>query len=218
MAGTGLTTTMPAGSNRMVCRQDIKMYDKLCSYENLLTAYEKARQRKTKKHYVLKFEKKLKENLKQLCKELAEFTYKPKPLKTFIVRDPKTRKISKSKFRDRIVHHVLINIIGPLFQKEFIYDSHANQIGKGTLKAIERFDSFKRKVSKNNTLACYVLKADIRHYFEEVDHEILLSILKRKIKDEKIVWLIKQILANTTASNCFWGGANRIYPKIRVCL
>ncbi|NCO11551.1 hypothetical protein GW924_03020, partial [Candidatus Pacearchaeota archaeon] len=74
---------------------------------------------------------------------------------------------------------------------------------------------FKRKVSKNNTLACYVLKADIRHYFEEVDHEILLSILKRKIKDEKIVWLIKQILANTTASG---GGANRIYPKIRVCL
>ena len=193
MAGTGLTTTMLAGSNRLVCRQD-KMYKKLCSYENLFSAYLKVRQRKTKKSYVLKFEKNLDANLKKLQKELSELSYSPKPLKTFILRDPKTRKISKSRFRDRLVHHALINAIGPLFQKNFIYDSHANQIGKGTLKAIQRFDCFKRRVSRNNTKACYVLKADIRHYFDEVDHTILLSILRRKIKDEKVIWLIEKIL------------------------
>ena len=170
------------------------MYEQIYSLENLYLAYLKARKGKTRKLYVLKFEKNLEKNLLKLSEELLSQTYKHRPLKTFILRDPKTRKISKSKFRDRVIHHALVNIIGPLFQKQFIYDSHANQIGKGTLKALERFDFFKRKVSKNNTKKCYVLKADIRHYFEEVNHEILLSILKRKITDEKVLWLIKQIL------------------------
>jgi len=111
------------------------------------------------------------------------------------LRDPKTRKISKSAYRDRVVHHALCNIIVPDFDKDFIYDSHANRIGKGTLKAIERFDKFKRIVSKNNTRECFVLKADIKHYFEEVDHQILINIIRKKIKDEKAIWLIERILA-----------------------
>lgn len=138
--------------------------------------------------------------------ELLTKTYKPKPLKTFIVRDPKTRKISKSKFRDRIIHHAIVNIIGLLFQKSFINDSCANQIGKGTLKALERFELFKRKVSKNNTKNCYVLKADIKHYFEEVDHKILLEIIKRRVREDRIMWLIKQILNNVAVPS--GGGAN----------
>ncbi len=86
----------------------------------------------------------------------------------------------------------------PVFEKDFIYDSHANQIGKGTHKALERFDKFKRKVSKNNTRDCYVLKADIKHYFEEVDHEVLINIIRKKIKDDRIIRLISIILANHT--------------------
>lgn len=174
------------------------LYKELCSYENLLSAYQKARQGKTKIFYVLKFEKELDKNIKKLQYELITQTYKPKPLKTYIIKEPKTRKISKSKFRDRVVHHALINIIAPLFQKSFIYDSHANQIGKGTLKALERFDLFKRKVSKNNSSNCYILKADIKHYFEEVNHEKLMQIIKRKVYDEKVIWLINQILNNYT--------------------
>lgn len=181
------------------------MYEKLCSYENLLIAYSKARQGKARKYYVLEFEKHLKENLFQLRDELLAQTYNPKPLKTFIIRDPKTRKISKSRFRDRVVHHALVNVMGPLFQKSFIYDSHANQIGKGTLCAIERFEYFKRKVSRNNSRLCYVFKADIRHYFEEVDHDILLEILGRRIKDERVLWLVKQILSNLPAPGRFGG-------------
>ncbi|MEK6872946.1 MAG: hypothetical protein AABW90_02960, partial [Nanoarchaeota archaeon] len=62
--------------------------------------------------------------------------------------------------------------------------------------AIKRFDKFVRKVSKNNTSHCFVLKADIKHYFQEVDHKILLKIIKRKIKDERVIWLIEKILDN----------------------
>ena len=182
------------------------MYEKLYSYENLLVAFEKSSKGKTRKPYVIKFKKNLRENLLKLQEELRTQTYKPKPLKTIIISDPKTRKISKSKYRDRVVHHTLINVIGPVFEPTFIYDSFANQVGKGTLKAIERFHYFKRKVSRNNTLPCYVLKADIKHYFEEINHEILLKILKEKISDEKVIWLIKQILLNSTYES--GGGAN----------
>ena|SRR3989344_4092596 len=188
------------------------MYKKIYPIENLLVAYLKARKGKTQKHYVIKFEKKLQSNLLKLSEELHLQTYQPRPLKTFIVKDPKTRKISKSKFRDRIIHHALINVIGNLFQKSFIYDSHANQIGKGTLKAIERFDLFKRKVSKNNTRKCYVLKADIKHYFEEVDHSILFSIIGRKITDEKVLWLISKILSNGSLAEAGGGERTRGMP------
>ena len=121
----------------------------VCSYGNLELAFTKARKGKTLKPYVIKFEKNLKANLIMLRNELLLHTYKPRPLETFIIRDPKTRKISKSDFRDRVVHHALCNVIEPLFEKKFIFDNYANRISKGAFKAIERFDYFKRKVSKN---------------------------------------------------------------------
>ncbi|MFH1073304.1 MAG: reverse transcriptase domain-containing protein [Nanoarchaeota archaeon] len=176
--------------------QDIPSYKTLCSLDNFERAFKRARRGKTLKPYVIEFEENLKENLQTLRTELLFHTYSPQPLKTFILRDPKTRKISKSAFRDRVIHHAICNIIEPAFDKTFIHDSYANRLGKGTHNAIQRFDTFKRKVSKNNTATCFVLKADIRHYFDTVDHDILLSLLKKKVKDEKIIWLIKRILEN----------------------
>lgn len=106
------------------------IYDELCSYENLELAFNRARKGKTLKPYVIEFENELKENLLQLRNELLMQTYKPRPLKTFILRDPKTRKISKSAFRDRVIHHAICNVITPIFDKRFIHDSFANRIGK----------------------------------------------------------------------------------------
>jgi retron-type reverse transcriptase len=121
-------------------------YPKLCSYENLELAYRKARKGKTYKNYVINFEANLDTNLKQLEYELENLTYSPAPLKTFIIKDPKTRKVSASHFRDRVIHHALCNIIGPILEKEFIHDSFANQKGKGTHGAVLRFEKFMRKM------------------------------------------------------------------------
>lgn len=129
-----------------------KLYQKLCSFENLYLAYKNARKRKSKKDYVIEFENDLEKNLLDLKQELETLTYQPKPLKKFIIRDPKTRKIYASAFRDRIVHRALINIVGPIFETRFIFDSYASRKGKGTHAALKRFDFFKRKVSQNGTL------------------------------------------------------------------
>lgn len=172
------------------------LYTKLCSEENIDLAFKKARKRKTLKPYVIKFEKDKEQNLILLRQELLNETYYPKPLKTFIIREPKTRKIRKSYFVDRIVHHAICNILEPIFEKTFIYDSFANRKGKGTLNAVKRFDEFKLKASKNNSRKCYVLKADISHYFDEVDHDILLHVLKKKVCDTSLIRLINKILKN----------------------
>ena len=177
------------------------VYEELCSYENLETAFNRARRGKTLKDYVIEFEAKLKENLLQLRTELLLQTYQPQPLKTFILRDPKTRKISKSAFRDRVIHHAICNIIESVFDKRFIHDSFANRLRKGTINAVKRFDEFKRKVSQNNTVRCYVLKADVKSYFDTVNHRILLGILGKRIKDERVMWLIKRILDNHKGEN-----------------
>ncbi|HLC46537.1 MAG TPA: reverse transcriptase/maturase family protein [Candidatus Nanoarchaeia archaeon] len=177
------------------------LWQELCSYDNLFLAYTKARKHKTRKDYIIEFEKNLKDNLLLLRSELSLHCYDPKPLVNFTIHDPKMRKISKSDFRDRVIHHALCNIIEPIFEKTFIYDSYANRINKGALKAIDRFDRFKRKVTRNNTLRCYVLKADIRKYFDNIEHEILLSIIKKRIFDKRVIWLIRKILANPSSSD-----------------
>jgi retron-type reverse transcriptase len=201
----GIAPTMPR--HPITMKSYKYLYPKIYSIRNLCVAYRSARKHKTKKEYVIEFESNLRENLLQLQKELKNETYMPKPLRTFILRDPKTRKISKSAFRDRIVHHAIHQVIEPIFDKIFIYDSCANRKGKGNLFALKRFFKFKKEVSKNgkalsdspkdnNYIIGYCLKSDIKHYFQEVNQDILINILRRKIKDEKTINLINKILKN----------------------
>lgn len=172
------------------------IYPYLCSMGNLTRAWRNARKGKTQRPDVIEFEKELEKNLLSLHKELINQTYVPRPLSVFILRDPKTRKIAKSAFRDRVVHHAVINVIAPIFEPTFIYDSCANQIGKGTSFALKRFELYRRKVTKNNKIIAFCLKADIKHYFDEVNHDILLDIMSRKIQDENIMGLIRCIVKN----------------------
>ncbi len=181
------------------------LFEKLCSWQNVILAWRKARRHKTKIDYVLEFEGDVRSNLLSIKQELESLIYIPKPLRRFIVQDPKTRVIHSSAFRDRVVYHAIVNIIEPIFEKIFIYDSCASRIGKGNLFALRRFDEFKGKVSRNgktkgwfnnNQIRGYCLKADIKHYFQEVDHDNLIKIIKKKIVDEKVISLITKILEN----------------------
>ena len=127
------------------------LFNKLCSYKNLLRAFNEAKKSKSGMKYVIDFNKDLKNNLLKLQKELLDCTYLPKKLTTFIIRDPKLRTISKSIFKDRIVHHALVQVLEPIFDPTFIYDSYANRIGKGTVKALERCDFFIKQVTRNGS-------------------------------------------------------------------
>lgn len=182
-----------------------RLYQKVCSYSNLELAFRKARKRKTRKPYVIEFEKNMKDNLMLLRSELLLHAYKPLPLRDKIIKDPKTRRISISHFRDRIVHHAICNLIEPIFDKKFIADSFANRKGKGTLAAMERLDAFKNRVSKSQTIVQkfggnnirgFFFKGDIKKYFDTVSHERLMQIISKTIRDKELLFLIRKILKN----------------------
>src|SRR3989338_4480299 len=187
------------------------LWNIFCSFDNLHHAYFLAREGKSSRPDIQEFDQHWWYHLCILLKELKTKTYQPVPLRTFLLRDPKTRVISVSDFRDRIIHHALIDILQPIFEPKFIADSYASREGKGTLAALQRFDQFKRKVSRNgqllpdarnnNDVIGFVFKADIKHYFQTVDQAVLLDIIKKKIKDENIMWMIRQILQNYDSGN-----------------
>ncbi|MFW9882659.1 MAG: reverse transcriptase/maturase family protein [Candidatus Thorarchaeota archaeon] len=182
------------------------LYPKLCSYKNLELAFRKASKGKNKKDYVIEFKKEINKNLLLLKEELELEKYKPSKLTKFTIKDPKTRLIRKSIFKDRIVHHAVVNILDPIYEPRFIADNYANRLNKGTISALQRFDKFKRKASKNGKLVSYaitnnmvkgyVFKADIRKFFDSINQAKMIEILKRKIKDKKFIWLVIKILKN----------------------
>jgi hypothetical protein len=104
-----------------------------------------------------------------------------------MIHDPKQRLVSAAPFRDRVVHHALCNVIEPLFERQFIPDSYANRIGKGTHRAIDRLQSFARRYR-------YALRVDVVKHFPSIDHAVLFDLLKETIQDEAVQWLIERIL------------------------
>lgn len=164
-----------------------KLYHKIIAFDNLLLAAHKAARGKREQSNVLHFFHRLEDNLLRLQDELAHRTYQPGEYATFGIYEPKPRMISAAPFRDRVVHHALINVIGPLFERRFIFDSYANRIGKGTHRAIRRYQQFLRRFA-------YVLKCDLRKYFPSIDHEVLKALLRRVIADAQTLWLMDLII------------------------
>lgn len=163
------------------------MYGQLTSWDNLLRAYDQAARRKRGKANVALFEHRLEDNLWQLQEELTAKSYQPGGYASFYVHEPKRRLISAAPFRDRVVHHALVNLIEPIFERSFISDSYANRVGKGTHRAVDRCQAFARRYP-------YVLQADVRQFFPSIDHAILRDILARKISDPDVLWLVEVIL------------------------
>jgi len=165
------------------------VYEQIYAWDNLLLAFRRAAKGKRGKPPAAAFEYRLEENLLQLQHELETQTYQPGIYHSFYIHEPKRRLISAAPFRDRVVHHCLCNLIEPLFERSFIFDSYANRVGKGTHRALDRAQQFARRHR-------YVLQCDIRQFFPSIDHARLRGILARKIKDERVMWLIDQILAS----------------------
>ena len=163
------------------------LFHRVVSFENLFLASRKARRGKRFKGDVAAFEFDLEGELLRLQRELVEGTYRPGGYLAFWITDPKPRMISAAPYRDRVVHHALCNVIEPVFDRSFIYDSYACRTGKGTHAAIERFQGFARRYR-------YVLKCDIEKYFPSVDHALLLEAIGRKIGCARTLALIRLII------------------------
>lgn len=170
------------------------LFNKIISLENLFVSFDEFKKDKQNKKDVLKFEWNLENNIVELNRELKYHKYEHGVYTKFKICDPKPRVIHKATVRDRILHHAIFRILNPIFEPIFISHSFSCQIDKGTHKGVRTLAKMLRRTSQNNTRPCFALKCDIRKFFDSVDHSILLDVMKRKIRDDEAIWLIKKIV------------------------
>ena len=180
----------------MFLREENELFDQIVSLENLFEAWKKFCRGKRSKIDVMEFEYHLEDNLFAIRQSLVEESYCHDPYQPFTILDPKQRNIHKATVRDRVVHQVVVNSIEPLFERQFIYDSYSCRVNKGTHAAVKRLRVLLQQETANHTKLIYALKCDVRKFFASVDHEILISLLERRIKDRKVIRLLRGIISS----------------------
>lgn len=113
-------------------------------------------------------------HLVRISRQLGEGSWQPGPYRAFTVHDPKTRMVSAAPFHDRVVHHALCRVVAPLFERGFVDESYANRRGKGTHRAVARYEHYRDRHA-------WALRCDIWRYFPAIDHQILKAGLRRRI-------------------------------------
>ena len=169
-------------------------YEELISVQNLLEAWEEFLKEKRNRKDIAHFQLQLMDHLFSLYRDLQNRTYRHGAYRVLKISDPKPRIIHIAPVRDRLLHHAMYRKLYPYFEKKFEYDSYSCRNNKGTHRALYRFEKFIRIVSKNNTKQCWVLKCDIRKFFANIDHNILISILQKHITDTDTLWLCERII------------------------
>src|SRR3989338_3789561 len=151
--------------------------EEIICIENLLLAWTEFVNGKRNRKDVQEFQLHLMDNILSLHQDLKSRMYVHGRYQAFNISDSKPRNIHKATVRDRLLHHAIYRMLCPFFDRTFIADSYSCRVNKGTHRAMNRFRYFFRKVSKNNTRTCFVLKCDIKKFFANIDHQILKGIL-----------------------------------------
>ena len=169
-------------------------FDKKLTYENLFKAHLESRKNKSCRKDIILFYLKQEEYIKYLYEKLKDGTYRHGNYTVFYVHEPKLRKIQKSNYIDRIVHRwVVDNFLYSTFVNSFINTSYACIRGKGMHNACIDVQKAMQHC-RNIWEEYYILKMDVRKYFHSINKDKLCSIIERKIKDPKLMWLLKEII------------------------
>lgn len=163
------------------------LFDQVANLDALHAAYLKARKGKRMKRPVQEFERNLGANLAQLDQDLCTGTYRPGPYRQFWVHEPKPRRISAPSFPDVVVQHAIYAVIYPIFDRTFCHDAYGCRMGKGHHRASDQVQRFLRASPADS----YTLQMDIRKYFYRIDRDILMRQVERRIKDPRLLDLIR---------------------------
>ena len=180
--------------------QLVHTFEEVTSVENLLEAWREFIRGKRKKQDVQEFQMRLMDNIFALHYDLENHTYRHGGYHAFNISDPKPRIIHKASIRDRLLHHAIYRKLYPFFDRTFITDSYSCRNGKGTHKALNRFRSFGYIMGKNNTRTCWVLQCDIRKFFANIDHTVLMEILRAYIPHATIMRLLEEVIGSFSST------------------
>lgn len=171
------------------------LWAELISFENLYRGYLGARKGKRYHGDVMRYAANVETNIINLQNHLLWKSWQPGPIREFVVREPKMRAIKAPAFADRVLHHALVQVVEPLFEPKFIYDSYACRKGKGTQAAVARVQHFLRVAQRNWGRNLYVVQADISRYFASIRHDVLMTEIEKVVSDPDVIWLWRTLLA-----------------------
>lgn len=191
MNNRNITQDLQGGGNH-----NRNIFEQIISLENLFSAWDDFKAGKGQKVDIQDASVFIEDKLFLLHEQLLAKTYTHQGYTSFYVHDPKLRRIHKAQVIDRIVHHAIVRVIEPLFERKFEYDSYSSRVGKGVHKAVTRFHDFAWKVSRNNTKTVWVLKCDVRKFFDSIDHAVLMRLLYSEVDDENTLHLLWQIVTS----------------------
>ena len=173
----------------------------LFSFENLHRQYLICRRNKRNTLNALRFEARQEQNLLDLQAALIDRTYVPSRSVCFFVQKPKLREIFAADFRDRVVHHVLVDYLERIWEPIFIHDSYACRKGKGVHAGVERLTRFIRQITRNGSRPAWYLQLDVHNYFMSIDKRILFDLLAPNIADDDALWLTKVLVFHDCTEN-----------------
>lgn len=174
----------------------VHSFERIVSLGNLSAAWREFKRGKSKKRDVQHFAFSLGDNLLQLHDDLVSGSYRHGRYDSFYISDPKRRHIHKASVRDRVVHQAVFRVLYHLFDRSFIYDSYSCRFNKGTHRGVQRLKQFVQQVTVNRRATAYALKCDIVKFFANIDHGILLQLIRRKINDGKLLVLLEEIIGS----------------------
>lgn len=163
------------------------LYGRIADYDNLRLAFYRAARGKRGKRDVLLYARCLDRNLRSLRKDLLNRSVEVGDYRYFVIHEPKERVICAAAFRERVLHHALMNVLEPELERFQIHDSYACRTGKGTDAALRRALYHTRRFRR-------FVKLDVRKYFDSISHPVLLDLLARRIKDREVLTLLQRIV------------------------
>lgn len=169
------------------------LWPQVLAWENILHAGKEAARGKRWRNDVLRYNASFEENLFRLRSLLHSGQWHPGPYREFYVFEPKRRLVHAPCYADRVLHHALVQVIGPYFERRFIDQSFACRVGKGTHAASDYLSGMLRR-ARDKFGQIYVLKADISKYFYSIDHDILLRVVARTIGDPHVLEILRRLV------------------------
>lgn len=172
-------------------------FEKIISFENLLYAEKDSAEDKRYDKEVLSFRRDFEDNIVALHERLEKLDMPPAHYKTFLVYIPKVRKVIYIDYTSKIVQRAIYNVINPLICKKFIEDTYACIEGRGQLAAMLRLKGWFENTRHSNE-KWYYYKFDVAKFFYRIDHEVMMSILSKKIDDKYTVEMIRYYVCSTS--------------------
>lgn len=163
------------------------LFPRILQRGNLRLAVTKALRGKRQRRDAQRFVSDLEGNLSRLQNELSAGNVHVGNCQQFIIWDPKQRTITAPCFRERVLHHAIMNVCEPIFERWLVADTYACRVDKGRLACVDRARGFARRYH-------YFLKMDVRRYFDSISHDILLRQLCRRFKDADLLQLLQRII------------------------